>query len=391
MTIPDEAATRAQLVATLATADTPFRLWAAVVLTTQGRGADHDTGQSWIAEAKERVPDEPEHADIVAYGLLAEHGLERGSIDRLVAAAPIPHADAGQRARLYQSPTYVYLLCRGLGRHLPWPDRLLNQLNQEVAGISTTGDPDVVDLILLTAARFELASSAGQALGQGDSGSSLLRIVGGRIAGGVRSTDACVAVRWLLERYGDTWPAGQEGAALRVVARGYVEACGQLPAAVPSRPAVSAMMLEMMLAATPRYQLFAVGEAERAARGRRRAVETAAYTALITLAAGGPMAWLVTRCHLAIVAAVIAAVYAVAPSSLWAGLTVYGRPRSLEGLGAAFAFGLLYYGSLVAAAVLPLPGLMAVLLGDGTVLAVGVAVIAGLFVALQTARKSGEG
>jgi hypothetical protein len=327
-----------------------------------------------------------QHADLAAYALLDGAGfLSPEQQERLRSALPRPHAERLQRARLFDSSAYTYLLARGVGAALPWSTDLVRLVDHALDGLTDRVSPDLVDLALLLAARIELAATMPVP-------DDTFRRVRGRVAGAESSQHGAVALRWLLELYHGRWPGGDQAKELVETAGRYAgSAAGVLSTAVDDRPALLAMQFETISRRDAEYRLTsrAGEEAAIAARlGRRRWTEAAAYLVCIAVFAGGPMVaavnagWLEPRIGWA------GALGLGFPAVAWALLVVLGRSREITVLGAGVTLGLLYSVAALYAGWMHKVEWMTFLAGDGALIELILATVASVWAGFSARRRA---
>ena len=369
------------LAARLTSEDTPFRAWAAVALTTAAAARYRAEGKRMAVELADWTPEtgDLQHADLAAYSILERTGfLTEEQRGRLREALPLPFREPERRARLYRSSTYLYLLARGVGPTLGCAVDLVRVIDDEIEAATERPSPDLTELSLLVAARFELAEIS-------PVGEEAIRRTTGRIAGAERSWEAAAALRWLLEMYNNRWPSGEVGDRLREVARSFVEsAATMVPAPGDVRPAVAAMLLEVATRRNPEFKLVSRADEEAALVARlrnRRGFEAAAYLFVITVVVGGPMYAAVQASWFGALVGVAGALGLAVPLAVYALLVVLGRPRDTVSLGVGVTTGFLYWAVALYAGHAGEAGWLQVLGGEGALLA--------LFPALATSFWAG--
>jgi hypothetical protein len=328
-----------------------------------------------------------QHADYAAYALLEGLGfLGAEQRTRLRSTLPPPTADRRWRPKLYGSSVYVYLLARGSAEAggVPYADELVRVAEEGLESMTAVASPDLIDLMLLFAARLEIA-------GEAPIPEETIRRVRGRVAGAQGSWEAAVALRWILEQYANRWPVGEEGATLRDVVTAHA---GRWAAAAPAgdaRPVILAMQLELATRRDPEFRLVSrvSEEAALAARlGRRRWLEGVAYLFAISVLAGWPMYAAVSAGWFVPLVGWAGALGWGIPAAMSALLVVLGRPRHLVALGGGITLGLLYAGTALYAGWSHRPTWLSILGGEGALLELLVTVVAAVWAGVVAARSS---
>lgn len=371
----------------LANADTPYRAWAAVALLTADAPRHRAEGRRLATELADALPgiSDLEHADLAGYALIDGAGfLPSVQQERLRGAVPLPHPQRGRRSKFYDSSVYVYLLARGTGSKLVWTSDLVRHIDEELSRLGESASPDLVEFALVVAARLELAGVA-------PIREETFRRLRGLVTGSPDSREGAVALRWLLELYGDRWPLGADAAALRQdvrVAAGR-SASGYAPDA-DERLALAAMQLEVGTRRDPEFRLTTrADEFAVVARhlGWRRWSEGAAYLFGIAAFAGGPAIAAVKAGWFNPLVGWATALGWGVPAAVWAVLLVLGRPRDTMVLGTGVVAGITYASLALFAGWTHKATWMPSLAGEGALLSLFMAGVSSVVAGFKAGRQ----
>lgn len=370
----------------LSRTDTPYRAWAAAALLSSQHAHRRVQGKRLATELADQLPalQDLHHADLVTCAILDGVGfLSLLKQEEWRSVLPRPHRQRSSRSRLFQSSPYLYLIARGTGTGFMYASELAAVLDEEIDAITSSSTPDLVDLVLLLAARWELEGPASLR-------EDRIRASTGRVAGAGLAPEGAIALRWLLEVYHGAWPEGQAAAQLRSAATSYVGELGTHSVGEPqARPVMTAMLLELSTRAEPQLRLVSQEEQEtEIARrlGKRRWTEAAAYLFVIAAMAGGTMYSGVQAGWFGPVVGWAGALGFGIPAALLAVLTVMGRPRNVAVLGFGVSLGATYIAAALYAGATQSTNLLQALQAEGAIFELLIAVLTAFWGGRQSDR-----
>jgi len=364
----------AALLTRLKNADTPYRSWASVALLHAPNAPYHLTGRAWAAELLKVMPaagEDLEHSDLACYAMLSADLLSAAARARVAQAIPQPNPVV-RRARLFESPLFVYLVARGLGAEMPNRAEFVTFVVSGALVAAERTGAHIPGLMLQVATVFEIAPVS-------EVPDSLLRAVHARLVASDGGAHAAVAVHWLLERYKNRWPSSAEAGELRRAAEHFVELHPPVAIDVSALGLdLTVMRLETATLSDRRYRF--VSDENMRQEVNERVTQRRWLIACMSIVSIGalcaiPAYFLVTHWALPTATGIAATILLWSPLACWSTISTFGRRRRDGPLIGGTAMGAIYYVAVGIAAVTRNPDFLKITKGSGLLLTcVGVVV-----------------